>query len=138
MAGSPAWASPRGTPHTHTYFIERELLLQVEIGALAAQVLLHHRLHALLLQAVCHVVEGVLVREGCQRLSRSRGTLLAGTGVTRAEPHQRGMAGTPRQPPRTLLISVMANTSSSVSAPLRCSRMAIRLDHGHAPEKNDM
>lgn len=33
----------------------------------------------------------------------------------------------------TLLISVMANTSSSVSAPLRCSRMAIRLDHGHVP-----
>lgn len=67
MAGS------RGSP---AHFIERELLLQVEVGALAAQVPLHHPLHALLLQAVRHVVEGVLVREGCQRLSRTRGTLL--------------------------------------------------------------
>lgn len=65
-----------GSHRSPTHFIECELLLQVEVGALAAQVLLHHPLHALLLQAVRHVVEGVLVREGCQRLSRTRGMLL--------------------------------------------------------------
>lgn len=60
-----------------THLVERELLLQVEVGALAAQVLLHHLLHALLLQAVGHVVEGVLVWESCQCLGRIRGMLLA-------------------------------------------------------------
>lgn len=59
----------------------------------------------------------------------------AGTGVTHTEPQQCGTTGTPSQ---TLLISVMVNTSSSVSAPLRCSRMAIRLDHGQAPGKRCM
>lgn len=58
------------------HLVEGELLLQVEVGALAAQVLLHHLLHALLLQAVSHVVEGVLIWEGCQRLGRIRGMLL--------------------------------------------------------------
>lgn len=66
-------ARSHGSP---AHFIEQELLLQVEVGALAAQVLLHQPLHALLLQAVCHIVEGVLVWEGCQRLSRTRGTLM--------------------------------------------------------------
>lgn len=60
-----------------THLIDRELLLQVEVGALAAQVLLHHLLHALLLQAVGHIIEGVLVWEGCQRLGRIRGRMLA-------------------------------------------------------------
>lgn len=58
----------------------------------------------------------------------------AGTGVTHAKPRQRGTL----PPPWTLLISVMANTSSSVSAPWRCSRMVIRLDHGHVPGRSDM
>lgn len=58
------------------HLVECELLLQVEVGALAAQVLLHHLLHALLLQAVSHIVEGVLIWEGCQRLGRIRGMLL--------------------------------------------------------------
>lgn len=55
------------------HLIEGKLLPQVRVHALAGQVCLDEPLHALLLQTICHVVEGVLVREGSQRLQAPTG-----------------------------------------------------------------
>lgn len=52
------------------YLVDVELLHQVQVGSLSAQVPLAHGFDALLLQTVHHVVVGVLVRESCQSLER--------------------------------------------------------------------
>lgn len=51
--------------------IDIELLYEVEVSALPAQVSLGHGFNALLLQTVYHVVVGVLVWEACQSLKHN-------------------------------------------------------------------
>lgn len=107
MEGAEQWhrAQQRPCHPTHTAracwspadLVEGELLLQVEVGAFAAQVLLHQLLHALLLQAVGHIVEGVLVWEGCQRLGRITGMLLA-LGCPTPSPSSVAPRGHPHRP----------------------------------------
>lgn len=51
--------------------IDVELLQQVQVGSLAAQIALGHALHALLLQNIHHVIEGVLIGQRRQRLTHT-------------------------------------------------------------------
>lgn len=52
--------------------IDVELLNQVKISALSTQVSLGHCLHALFLQAIYHIIEGILVRQGCKCLQKEK------------------------------------------------------------------
>lgn len=61
---SPPLSGPDGPAH----LVEYKLGSQVDVSASLAQVALDQCFHALLLQCIRHVVEGVLVREGSQSL----------------------------------------------------------------------
>lgn len=50
--------------------INVELLNQIQISAFSTQMPLRHRLHALLLQAVHHIIERILVRQCCKSLEK--------------------------------------------------------------------
>lgn len=50
--------------------INVELLNQIQISAFSTQMPLRHRLHALLLQAVHHIIERILVRQRCKSLGK--------------------------------------------------------------------
>lgn len=52
--------------------IDVELLNQVQISAFSTQVSLGHRLHALFLQTIHHIIEGILVRQCCKRLQKQK------------------------------------------------------------------
>lgn len=63
------WNRYLGTaPFPLAHLIERQLCSQVNISASSAQETLDQRFHALLLQSICHIIEGVLVWERRQRL----------------------------------------------------------------------
>lgn len=65
----PLLSGPDGPAHLVKY----KLGSQVDVRARRAQVALDQRFHALLLQCIRHVVEGVLVRESCQSLEGGDG-----------------------------------------------------------------
>lgn len=50
--------------------INVELLNQIQISAFSPQMPLRHRLHALLLQDVHHIIEGILVWQRCKSLGK--------------------------------------------------------------------
>lgn len=52
--------------------IDVELLHQVEIGAFPTQMSLGHCFHALFFQTVHHVIERILVWQGCKRLQKKK------------------------------------------------------------------
>lgn len=54
--------------------INVELLNQIQIGAFSTQMPLRHRLHALLLQAVHHIIERILVWQCCESLQKKMRT----------------------------------------------------------------
>ena len=55
-----------------SHLVDVELLHQIQVGALPAQVSAGHRIHSLLLQHVHHVVERVLIRQRSQGLGGGR------------------------------------------------------------------
>lgn len=57
-----------------TNLIDVELLNQVQISAFSPQVFLGHGLHALFLQAIHHIIEGILVRQCCKSLHKDQQT----------------------------------------------------------------
>lgn len=81
-------------PDGPAYLIEHKLCAQVEISARGTQVALDQSLHALLLQRIRHIIEGVLVRKCCQCLERADGRArlrlmetLRGPELTLGSPH---------------------------------------------------
>lgn len=58
--------------HSRPHLINVELLDQIQISALSPQMPLGHRLHALFLQAVHHIIERILVWQCCKSLGKRK------------------------------------------------------------------
>lgn len=130
----PSSLLPSGpdSPARPAHLIEHKLGAQVDVSACGAQVALDQCLHALLLQCIRHVVEGVLIRERCQSLEGGDRTARLKLMESRSqEPEGPRMA--PGSPYPTLLMRVTVYTSNSGSAPFFSSRMDTKLAHGRAP-----
>lgn len=137
-----------GLPH----LVDVELLYKVQVRAFPAQMSLSQSFNSLLLQAIHHIVVGVLIREACQSLKREKPCeLVSNTSHYRktekqadkliltfqAKPFKQKIncngAATGRITDLTLLMSVIAYTSSSVSTPSFSSRISMMLDHSFWP-----
>lgn len=68
MLGNCALSIPQSSPGSPAHLVEHKLGTQVDISARSAQEALDQCLHALLLQCIRHVIEGVLIWERCQCL----------------------------------------------------------------------
>lgn len=64
--------SDRTNLQSQSNLINVELLNQVQISAFSPQMPLGHRLHALFLQTVHHIIERILVRQCCESLDKKR------------------------------------------------------------------